>query len=83
MTIEKMICSKYLIADRDFIIESLLNSKETIYNFNKEDRRIAEIETDWKGFHTFNKHISIWKISFYENFSVAFVNPVNEVYSRL
>ena len=78
-----MICSKYLIVDRDFIINALLNGKKTIYNFNEEDKRIAEIETDCKGFYTFNKHIPIWKISFYENFSVAFVNPVNEVYSRL
>ena len=78
-----MICSKYLIVDRDFIIDSLLNDKKTIYNFNEEDKRIAEVETDCKGFHTFNKHIPIWKISFFKNRQVAFINPVLEINSRL
>ena len=78
-----MICSFYLIVDRDFIIETLLNDKKSIYNFNKEDRRIAEIETDCKGFHSYNKHISIWKISFYENNVLAYVNPITEMNSRL
>ena len=78
-----MICSKYLIADRDFIIDALLNDKKTIYNFNEEDKRIAEVETDCKGFHTFNKHIPIWKISFFKNRQVAFINPVLEINSRL
>ena len=78
-----MICPIYLIADRDFIIEKLLKNKKSIYNFTEEDRRIAEIETDCKGFHSFNKHISIWKISFYENNVLAFVNPITEVTSHL
>ena len=71
-----MISPFYLIVDRDFIIDTLLNNKESIYKFNREDRRIAEIETDCKGFHTYNKHITIWKISFYENEAVAFINPI-------
>ena len=78
-----MISPFYLIVDRDFIIDTLLNNKESIYKFNSEDRRIAEIETDCKGFHTYNKHITIWKISFYENEAVAFINPILEVNSRL
>ena len=78
-----MICRKYLIVGRDFIIDTLLNDKKSIYNFTEEDRRIAEIETDCKGFHSYNKHISIWKISFYENNSLAYVNPITEVNSRL
>ena len=79
-----MISPFYLIVDRDFIIDTLLNNnKESIYKFNSEDRRIAEIETDFKGFHTYNKHITIWKISFYENEAVAFINPILEVNSRL
>ena len=78
-----MISPFYLIVDRDFIIDTLLNNKESIYKFNSEDRRIAEIETDCKGFHTYNKHITIWKISFYENQAVAFINPILEVNSRL
>ena len=78
-----MISLFYLIVDRDFIIDTLLNNKESIYKFNSEDRRIAEIETDCKGFHTYNKHITIWKISFYENQTVAFINPILDVNSRL
>ena len=78
-----MISPFYLIVDRDFIIDTLLNNKESIYKFNSEDRKIAEIETDCKGFHTYNKHITIWKISFYENEAVAFINPILEVNSRL
>ena len=78
-----MISEFYLIVDRDFIADTLLNDKESIYKFNSEDRRIAEIETDCKGFHTYNKHITIWKISFFENRAVAFLNPVLEVNSHL
>ena len=78
-----MISPFYLIVDRDFIIDTLLNNKESIYKFNSEDRRIAKIETDCKGFHTYNIHITIWKISFYENEAVAFINPILEVNSRL
>ena len=78
-----MISKFYLIADRDFITDTLLNNGESIYKFNGEDRRIAEIETDCKGFHTYNKHITIWKISFFENRALAFINPVLEVNSRL
>ena len=78
-----MISPFYLIVDRDFIIDTFLNNKESIYKFNSEDRRIAEIETDCKGFHTYNKHITIWKISFYENEAVAFINPILEVNSKL
>ena len=78
-----MISRKYLIVGRDFIIDTLLNDKKSIYNFTEEDRRIAEIETDCKGFHSYNKHISIWKISFYENNALTYVNPITEVNSRL
>ena len=78
-----MISKFYLIVDRDFITDTLLNNMESIYKFNSEDRRIAEIETDCKGFHTYNKHITVWKISFFENRALAFINPVSEVNSRL
>ena len=78
-----MISRMYLIVGRDFIIDTLLNDKKSIYNFTKEDRRIAEIETDCKGFHSYNKHISVWKISFYENNALAYVNPITEMNSRL
>ena len=72
-----------MIVGRDFIIDTLLNDKKSIYNFTEEDRRIAEIEIDCEGFHSYNKHISIWKISFYENNSIAYLNPITEVNSRL
>ena len=78
-----MISGFYLLVDRDFIVNTLLNDRESIYEFNSEDRRIAIIETDCKGFHTYNKHISVWKISFFVNRQVAFINPVLEVNSRL
>ena len=72
-----MISPFYLIVDRDFIIDTFLNNKESIYKFNSEDRRIAEIETDCKGFHTYNKHVTIWKISFYENRASARIYKSN------
>ena len=78
-----MISPFYLIVDRDFIIDKLLNNEESIYNFTDEDKRIAEIETDHKGFHSYNKHFLIWKISFFENGSIGFINPITEVISRL
>ena len=78
----KMFYRRYLIVCRDFIIETLLNDNKSIYNFTKEDRRIAEIETDFKGFRSYNKHISIWEISF-ENNAIAFINPITEVNSHL
>ena len=59
-----MICPIYLIADRDFIVDTLLNNKKSIYNFTKEDRRIAEIETDCKGFHSYNNIFQFGKFHF-------------------
>ena len=78
-----MISRFYLLVDRNFIVDFLLKGKESIYNFTDEDKRIAEIETDCKGFYSYNKHILIWKISFYENNAIAFINPIMEVISRL
>ena len=69
--------------DRDFIVDFLSKGKESIYNFTDEDKRIAEIETDCKGFYSYNEHILIWKISFYENNAIAYINPIMEVISRL
>ena len=71
-------CPKsYLIVDRDFIIEKILNDDSCIYKFTQEDRRIAEIETESKGFYSYNKHALIWKVSF-ENNALAFINPIIE-----
>ena len=51
-------CPKsYLIVDRDFIIEKVLNDDSCIYKFTQEDRRIARIETESKGFFSYNKHV--------------------------
>ena len=78
-----MISPFYLLVDRDFIVDFLLKGKESIYNFTDEDKRIAEIETDCKGFYSYNKHFSIWQISFYENNALGYINPITEVTSRL
>ena len=78
-----MISPFYFLVDRDFIIDYLLDGKKSMYNFTDEDRRIAEIETDHKGFHSYNKHFTIWKISFFENDSIGFINPITEVISLL
>ena len=78
-----MILPFYLVVDRDFIVDFLSKGKESIYNFTDEYKRITEIETDCKGFYSYNKHILIWKISFYENNAIAFINPIMEVISRL
>ena len=60
----------------------LLHDADSIYKFTQEDRRIAEIEAESKGFFSYNKHISLWKVSF-ENNSLAFINPITEVNSHL
>ena len=65
----------FLIVDRDFIIEKLLNKGNCIYNFTDEDRRIAEIEAESKGFFSYNKDVLIWQINF-ENTALLFMNPV-------
>ena len=67
----------YLIVDRDFIIEKVLNTDSCIYNFTDEDRRIAEIETASKGFFSYYKHVEIWQINF-EGSALAFINPILE-----
>ena len=71
-------CPKsYLIVDRDFIIEKILNDDSWIYKFTQEDRRIAGIETESKGFFSYNKHVLIWQVNF-ENNALAFINPIIE-----
>ena len=68
----------FLIVDRDFIIEKLLNKGNCIYNFTDEDRRIAEIEAESKGFFSYNKDdMLLWQINF-ENTSLVFMNPITE-----
>ena len=68
----------FLIVDRDFIIEKVLNNGNCIYNFTDEDRRIAEIEAESKGFFSYNKdEMLLWQINF-ENTALVFMNPITE-----
>ena len=66
----------YLQVPRSFIIDRLLTDNESY--FNEEDKRIVRIETECKGFYSYNEHVQWWRINFWENHSVAFVNPIFE-----
>ena len=76
-----MISEFRLQVRRDFIIERLLCNNET--NFSSEDKRIAQIETEHKGFHSYNKNVTWWRINFYENKRLAFINPIFFLNSNL
>ena len=76
-----MISEFYLQVKRDFIIERLLSDNKSI--FCSEDKRIAQIETEHKGFHSYNKNVTWWRINFYENYGLAFINPIFMLNSRL
>ena len=52
----------YLLVDRDFVIEKLLNDNESIYKFTKVSRQVARNEVEKKGFFSFNSHVEIWKV---------------------
>ena len=49
----------YLQVPRSFIIERLLTDNESY--FNEEDKRIARIETECKGFYSYNEHV-LWHL---------------------
>ena len=66
----------YLLVDRDFIIEKLLNNNESIYKFTQADRQVARNESEKKGFFSFNSHVEIWKVEF-ENSIVISMKPIN------
>ena len=68
------ISSNYLQVRRDFIIERLLSDNENY--FNEEDKRIARIETECKGFYSYNENVIWWRINFWLNNAIAFVNPI-------
>ena len=40
----------YLLVDRDFVIEKLLNDNESIYKFTEDSRQVARNEVEKKGF---------------------------------
>ena len=65
----------FLICDRDFIVEKVLGKAESINKFTDEDRRIAQIEAESKGFFTYSSDVLIWQINF-EYRHLVFMNPV-------
>lgn len=65
----------YLLVDRDFVIEKLLNDNESIYKFTEDSRQVARNEVEKKGFFSFNSHVEIWKVEF-ENSIVTSMNPI-------
>ena len=68
----------FLICDRDFIIEKLIGKAESVYKFTEEDRRIAQIEAESKGFFSYNNdEFLMWQINF-EFGHLAFLNPITD-----
>ena len=65
----------FLICDRDFIVEKVLGKDESVHKFTDEDRRIAQIEAESKGFFTYSSDVLIWQINF-EYGHLVFMNPV-------
>ena len=65
----------FLICDRDYIVEKVLGRAESVEKFTDEDRRIAQIEAESKGFFTYSKDVLIWQINF-EYGHLVFMNPV-------
>ena len=66
----------FLICDRNFIIEKVIGSSPSPYEFSDEDRRIGEIELESKGFFTVNTSDNIlWQINF-EYGHLVFINPI-------
>ena len=65
-----------MICDRDFIIEKVLGKNESPYKFTDEDRRIAHIEAESKGFFSTNSDdFLMWQINF-EYGALVFMNPI-------
>ena len=66
----------FLICDRDFIIEKLIGNSES--EFTEEDRRIARIEAELKGFFSNNNdEFLMWQINF-EFGHLVFMNPITD-----
>ena len=65
----------FLVCDREFIIEKVLGNALSPYTFDDEDRRIAQIEAESKGFFSYNKEVLFWQINF-EYGHLAFMNPI-------
>ena len=67
----------FLVCDRDFIIEKIIGKEKCPYTFTDEDRRIAEIELESKGFYGYSSDVLIWQINF-EYGRLVFLNPVTD-----
>ena len=67
----------FLISNRDFIVEKVFGKAESVHKFTDEDRRIAQIEAESKGFFTYNSDVLIWQINF-EYGHLVFMNPVTD-----
>ena len=66
----------FLICDRNLIIEQILGNSPSVYGFSVEDRRIAQIESESKGFFSRNSSDDIlWQINF-EFGNLVFMNPI-------
>ena len=66
----------FLICDRNLIIEQIFGNSPSVYGFSQEDRRIAEIEAESKGFFLTNSSDEIlWQINF-EYGHLVFLNPI-------
>ena len=66
----------FLICDRNLIIEQIFGNSPSVYVFSEEDRRIAEIEAESKGFFSTNSSDDIlWQINF-EFGHLVFMNPI-------
>ena len=66
----------FLICDRNLIIEQILGNSPSVYGFSEEDRRIAQIESESKGFFSRNSSDDIlWQINF-EFGNLVFMNPI-------
>ena len=66
----------FLICDRNLIIEQIFGNSPSLYVFSEEDRRIAEVEAESKGFYSTNSSDDIlWQINF-EFGNLVFLNPI-------
>ena len=66
----------FLICDRSLIIEQIFGNLPSAYDFSEEDRRIAKIEAESKGFFSTNSGDNIlWQINF-EYGHLVFLNPI-------
>ena len=66
----------FLICDRSLIIEQIFGNEPSVYVFSQEDRRIAEIEAESKGFFSTNNSDEILLQINFEYGQLVFLNPI-------